>query len=82
MWSVAIRITKWDALTPLSASSSLPSTHSGFSGVSANFFPWVIAWLCGSKELGATNEKREKVQEFLSVGDRVIAHKVLVLSVQ
>ena len=49
-------------------------TCSGFSGVSANFFPWVISWLCGSKE--APVDKREKVQEFLSVGDRVIAHKV------
>ena len=47
---------------------------SGFSGVSANFFPWIISWLCGSKD--APNDKREKVQEFLSIADRVIAHKV------
>ena len=34
----------------------------------------MISWLCGNKD--APEDKRDKVQEFLSVGDRVIAHKV------
>ena len=48
-------------------------TCSGFSGVTANFFPWLIVWMCNN--VHAPEEKRSKVQQFLSVSDRVIAHK-------
>ena len=47
--------------------------HSGFSGVTANFFPWLIVWLCNNRH--APEESRSKVQQFLSLSDRVIAHK-------
>ncbi len=45
---------------------------SGFSGVTANFYPWVVSWLSGQTE----GEKRDKVQQQVSITDRVIAHKV------
>ncbi|XP_064392522.1 4-hydroxy-tetrahydrodipicolinate synthase-like [Halichondria panicea] len=43
----------------------------GFSGVTANFYPWVVSWLSGQTE----GEKRDKVQQQVSITDRVIAHK-------
>ena len=46
---------------------------SGFSGVIANFFPWVPVWACNNRDVAS--EGRERVQQFLSVADRVIAHK-------
>jgi 4-hydroxy-tetrahydrodipicolinate synthase len=45
----------------------------GFSGVIANFFPWLPVWLCGNQQ--APEEERRGVQQLLSVADRVIAHK-------
>ena len=47
---------------------------SGFSGTLPNFFPWMNVWLCQHKE--DSSEKRDKVQQFVSLADRVIAHKV------
>jgi 4-hydroxy-tetrahydrodipicolinate synthase len=45
----------------------------GFSGVIANFFPWIPVWMCNNRDVAS--EGRERVQQFLSVADRVIAHK-------
>ena len=50
------------------------SFNSGFSGILLNFFPWMNAWLCHHKE--DSSDKRDKVQQFVSLADRVIAHKV------
>ena len=64
--------TKFDLPTP-----PPPNTHtlySGFSGVTANYFPWLMVWLCNNYQ-HTSNESRAKVQQFLSVADRVIAHK-------
>ena len=57
---------------PMYIAHSLP-VCSGFSGVTANFFPWLMVWLCNNQH--APWERRVKVQQFLSVADRVIAHK-------
>lgn len=46
---------------------------SGFSGITANFFPWLMVWLCNNRH--APEESRRRVQQFLSMSDRVIAHK-------
>ena len=46
---------------------------SGFSGVSPNFFPWLNVWLHEHKD--DDQKKRLKVQQFMSVADKVIAHK-------
>lgn len=46
----------------------------GFSGVIANFFPWLPVWLCKNYRT-ASQEDRDRVQQFLSVADSVIAHK-------
>ncbi|XP_062505567.1 4-hydroxy-tetrahydrodipicolinate synthase-like [Corticium candelabrum] len=43
----------------------------GFSGISANFYPWVHAWLCNNYE----NKHADKVQHFLGVADNVIRQK-------
>ena len=48
--------------------------YSGFSGVTPNYFPWIVVWMCKSK--GEKEEKRNKMQRFLSVADRALAHKV------
>ena len=47
---------------------------SGFSGVTPNFFPWMVVWMGEHKN--DTQDRREKMQRFLSVTDRVVAHKV------
>lgn len=49
---------------------------SGFSGVTANFFPWMIVWMTNSQGKEAREDEREKMQRFLSISDRVLAHKV------
>ena len=48
--------------------------YSGFSGVTPNYFPWMVVWMCKSR--GEKEEKRNKMQRFLSVADRALAHKV------
>ena len=56
---------------------SLPfCSPSGFSGVTANFFPWMIVWMTSSQGKEAREDEREKMQRFLSISDRVLAHKV------
>ncbi|XP_065842768.1 4-hydroxy-tetrahydrodipicolinate synthase-like [Oscarella lobularis] len=40
----------------------------GFSGISANFYPWMHAWLCENYR----DEKAKTVQHFLGVADNVI----------
>lgn len=55
-------------------STILENGGSGFSGVTANYFPWLMVWLCNNYQ-HTSNESRAKVQQFLSVADRVIAHK-------
>ena len=52
----------------------LSSTYSGYSGVDPNFHPWMVVWMCNAgKEM---EEKRKEMHRFLSVTDRVLAHKV------
>ena len=43
----------------------------GFSGISANFYPWMHAWLCNNH----VDKRAEKVQNFLGVADNVIRQK-------
>jgi 4-hydroxy-tetrahydrodipicolinate synthase len=43
----------------------------GFSGISANFYPWMHAWLCNNHE----DKRAEKVQNFLGVADNVVRQK-------
>ena len=48
--------------------------YSGYSGVDPNFHPWMVVWMCNAgKEM---EEKRKEMHRFLSVTDRVLAHKV------
>ncbi|XP_011404617.2 PREDICTED: uncharacterized protein LOC105313135 isoform X1 [Amphimedon queenslandica] len=52
----------------------LDNGGNGFSGVIANFFPWMMVWMTGKgREVG--EKEREKMHRFLSVSDRVLAHK-------
>lgn len=39
-----------------------------------NFFPWLNVWLYEHRQ--DSSERRNKVQQFVSMADRVIAHKV------
>ncbi len=50
-------------------------TYSGYSGIDPNFLPWMVVWMCKGKE----EEKRRKMHQFLSVVDRVFAHKVSIV---
>lgn len=51
----------------------LDSGGNGFSGVTPNFYPWMIVWMCEHKH--DAEDRRKKMQRFLSVTDRVVAHK-------
>lgn len=43
----------------------------GFSGISANFYPWMHAWLCNNQD----DKRADKLQHFLGVADNVIRQK-------
>ena len=49
---------------------------SGFSGVTVNFMPWPVVWLCNADRSKQLEEKRAQVQQLLSLTDRTIANKV------
>ena len=49
---------------------------SGFSGVTVNFMPWPVVWLCDAERSKQQEEKRIQVQQLLSLTDRTIANKV------
>ncbi len=50
---------------------------SGFSGVCPNFYPWLVVWMCEHRE--EPEAKRTKMQRFISVTDRVVHNKVMLL---
>jgi hypothetical protein len=74
----AIKLASHNLLAPTTilyiCSPFLSSAHSGFSGVLLNFFPWLNVWLYEHRQ--DSSQKRNKVQQFASLADRVIAHKV------
>lgn len=49
---------------------SLKAGGDGYGGVSANFYPWVHAWLCANWE--KQPEAAIKVQRFLTVAEMVV----------
>lgn len=49
---------------------SLKAGGNGYGGVSANFYPWVHAWLCANHK--TEPEKAVKVQRFLTVAEMVV----------
>lgn len=51
----------------------LDNNENGYSGVDPNFHPWMVVWMCNSQK--ESEERRRKMQQFLSVTDRVLAHK-------
>lgn len=52
---------------------SLQQGGHGFSGISANFYPWMHAWLCNN--WSTAPEAAEHLQHFLSVSENVVDHK-------
>lgn len=52
---------------------SLQAGGDGYGGVSANFYPWVHAWLCANWE--KQPEAAVKVQRFLTVAEMVVKTK-------
>ena len=45
---------------------------SGFSGICANFYPQLVAWLCAN----TSHPRASSVQDFLSVAENVVMYKV------
>lgn len=78
-----LRVVKSVAGTPLKfftakvqfLTTLLDNGGNGFSGTCPNFFPWMPVWLCQSISRSAPREKQLRMQRFLSVSDRVVAHK-------
>jgi 4-hydroxy-tetrahydrodipicolinate synthase len=62
----------YNANTP-SLLDSLRAGGDGFSGIGANFHPWLYAWLCREHE--TQPERADRLQWFLSVADKVVSHK-------
>lgn len=52
---------------------SLDKGGHGFSGISANFYPWIHSWLC--KNFDKKPEDARKVQHFLTVAEGIVATK-------
>ena len=52
---------------------SLKEGSDGYGGVSANFYPWMHAWLCANWD--KEPEKATKVQRFLTVAEMVVKTK-------
>ena len=47
--------------------------HSGFSGVTLNFFPWLISWICEHRN--DTSGRLEQAMRFTSMVDGTILRK-------
>jgi hypothetical protein len=54
--------------------SSYHLLSSGFSGISANFYPQLLAWLCSHSD----DERAVRVQNHLSVFENVVMYKVCI----
>ena len=52
---------------------SLKAGSDGYGGVSANFYPWMHAWLCANFD--KEPEKAVKVQRFLTVAEALVKTK-------
>lgn len=57
---------------------SLENGGAGYSGVAANFYPWMHTWLC--KHWKNQPQVADKVQQFLGLAETTIAHKVVIVT--
>ena len=51
----------------------LPS--SGFSGINANFFPWIMSWICNNKNINDQSGHLDQAMRFISIVDGTILRK-------
>jgi len=51
----------------------LDNGGNGFSGVTPNFFPWMVVWMCECKD--DSQARRDKMHRFLSLSDQTLANK-------